>query len=255
MSRFDGRHALVTGANRGIGEAVVRALAAEGARVTLLVRHRASGEAVARTLTGTHAVVVADVTDGGAVRAACETARAQLGGIDILVNNAGGAESIPFLQTTPEHFTRTFAVHVLGAVHATQAALPGMIERRRGHIVNMASVAGLRGAAYVSAYTTAKHALVGLTRSLALEVEKHGVHVNAVCPAYVDTDIVRGAVARIVGKTGRSDAEALGALLASTGQPRLVTVDEVADAVLRLCDSGAGSPVGQAVVVDGSSGT
>jgi NAD(P)-dependent dehydrogenase (short-subunit alcohol dehydrogenase family) len=254
VTRLQGRHALVTGANRGLGEAIAHALAAEGASVTLLVRDRGAGEAVARTLGSPSGVVVADVTDETAVRRACAEAERQSGPVDILVNNAGSAESSPFLKTSPDTFARLFAVHVLGAVHTAQAVLPGMIERQRGSIVNVASLAGLQGAAYVTAYTTAKHALVGLTRALALEVQKHGIAVNAVCPGYADTDMVRAAVARITTKTGRSEAEALASLLASAGQTRFVTVDEVSAAVLALCTAPSGAPVGQAVVIDGSSG-
>ncbi len=255
MKRLGGQHALVTGANRGIGAAVARALSAEGASVTLMVRDPDAGKAVARTLATSSAVVVSDVTDQAAVRSACAQAEDRLGPVDILVNNAGGAESAPFLKTSPEAFARVFAVHVLGAVHTSQAVLGSMIERKRGSIVNVASIAGLQGAPYVTAYTAAKHALVGLTRALALEVEKHGVMVNAVCPGYTDTDIVQRAVSRIVAATGRSETEALASLLASTGQKRLIPVADVAAAVVTLCTAPAGSPVGQAVPLDGSSGT
>ena len=252
MSSLSGQHALVTGGNRGIGEAIVRALAACGASVTLLVRNRSSGEAVASSLPGQHGVVVADVTDRMAVNRACADAAQQRGPVDLLVNNAGYAESVPFLKTTPDFFERMFGIHLLGAVHTTQAVLPGMIERKRGHVVNVASTAGLHGQAYVTAYVAAKHALVGLTKALALEVAKHGIAVDAVCPGYTDTDIVRGAVARIVSTTGRSSAEALTSLLSAAHQPRLVTVDEVADAVVSLCTSPAAPPTGRVVVIDGS---
>jgi len=255
MSSLSGRHALVTGGNRGIGEAIGRALASCGASVTLLVRDKSKGDAVAQSLPGEHGVVVADLTDGQSVHLGCADAARQRGPIDILVNNAGFAESLPFLKTPPELFERMFAIHLLGAVHTTQAVLPGMIERKRGHVVNMASTAGLHGQAYVTAYVAAKHALVGLTRSLALEVAKHGIAVNAVCPGYTDTDIVRDAVARIVAKTGRSRDDALTSILSSAGQQRLVTVSEVADAVVSLCTVSADTRSGQAVVVDGSSGT
>ena len=255
MTSLSGKHALVTGGNRGIGEAIVRALAACGANVTLLVRDKERGEAVARSLAGTHGVVVADLTDRPSVLAGCADAARQRGAIDILVNNAGFAESAPFLKTPPELFERMFAIHLLGAVHTTQAVLPGMIERQRGHVVNMASTAGLHGQAYVTAYVAAKHALVGLTRALALEVAKNGIAVNAVCPGYTDTDLVRDAVARIVAKTGRTPDDALKSILSGAGQHRLVTVSEVADAVVSLCTVSPNATSGQAVVVDGSSGT
>ena len=162
MTSLSGRHALVTGGNRGIGEAIVRALAACGGSVSLLVRDKEKGDAVARSLAGDHGVVLADLTDRTSVRAACAHAERERGPIDILVNNAGFAESAPFLKTPSEVFERMIAVHLLGAVNTTQAVLPGMIERHRGHIVNMASTAGLHGQAYVTAYVAAKHALVGL---------------------------------------------------------------------------------------------
>jgi NAD(P)-dependent dehydrogenase (short-subunit alcohol dehydrogenase family) len=145
-----------------------------------------------------------------------------------------------------------FAVHLLGAVHTSQLVLAGMIERGHGHIVNIASTAGVRGEAYVSAYVAAKHALVGLTRAIAREVEKHGVAVNAVCPGYADTDLVHDSVARIATKTGRTETEVLNAMLASAGQQRLVTPAEVADEVVRLCLAPVGAASGHAVVLDGS---
>jgi NAD(P)-dependent dehydrogenase (short-subunit alcohol dehydrogenase family) len=252
VSSLTGRHALVTGANRGIGAAVAQALSNEGAAVTLLVRDASRAADTARSLRGRHCTAVADVTNRGAVEVAITSAVDQLGPVDILVNNAGYTESAPFHRTTPELFERMFAVHVLGAVHTAQAVLPGMLERGRGHIVNIASTAGLRGESYVSAYVAAKHALVGLTRALAREVEKRGVSVNAVCPGYTDTDLVRDSVTRVAAKTGKGEAEALTTILANAGQSRLVTTEEVAAAVVRLCVAPPGAPSGQAVLVDGS---
>lgn len=252
MSALTGRHALVTGASRGLGAAIVQALSAEGAAVTLLVRETSRAATVASGLNGRNVTVVADVTDRSAVHNAIADAVQQLGPVDILVNNAGYTESAPFQRTTPDLFERMFAVHVLGAVHTTQAVLPGMIERGRGHIVNVASVAGLRGESYVSAYVAAKHALVGLTRALAREVGKRGVVVNAVCPGYADTDLVHDSVRRISTMTGKPEAEALGAILHSAGQQRLVSPEEVAAVVVRLCTAPADSPDGQTVVLDGS---
>lgn len=252
MSRLTGRHALVTGGSRGIGAAIARALSHEGASVTLMVRDAGGARALAALLPGPNAVVVADVTDRAAVHAACAEAAEQLGTVDILVNNAGSTESAPFLKSGPELFERMIAIHLLGAVHATQAVLPAMIERGRGHVINMASTAGLRGEAYVTAYVAAKHALVGLTRALALEMEKRGIAVNAVCPGYTETDLVRDAVARIATKTGMSETEALRTILTRAGQTRLVTPDEVAAAVVALCTAPVSAPTGQTVVVDGS---
>ena len=252
MTALAGRHALVTGANRGIGAAIARALSREGASLTLMVRDAGRAAAVARSLSGAHAIVVADVTNREAVQAACAEAAKRSGPVDILVNNAGSTESAPFLKSAPELFERMISIHLLGAVYTTQAVLPAMIERGSGHVINVASTAGLRGEAYVTAYVAAKHALVGLTRALALEVGKHGIAVNAVCPGYTGTDLVHDAVARIATKTGMSAAEALQTILARAGQKRLITPDEVADAVISLCTAPADAPSGQAVVIDGT---
>lgn len=246
-----GRHALVTGANRGIGAAIARALSAAGARVSLLVRDAARAEAVAASLPGPYIVVIADVTDREALIGACAAAAEALGPVDILVNNAGTAESAPFLKSDTALYDRMIAIHLMAPVYASQAVLPGMIERGFGHIVNVASVAGLMGAPYVTAYTAAKHAMIGLTRSLALEVGPRGIAVNAVCPAYTDTDLVTGAVERIVQRTGRSANDALQSILSDAGQTRIVTSEEVADAVLALCAAPIGAAVGQAIVIDG----
>ena len=251
MSSLSGRHAFVTGASRGIGAAIAQALSREGAAVTLLVRDEARGAAVAKGLAGKHSTVVADVTDREAVQNAITSAVDALGPVDILVNNAGYTESAPFQRTTVDLFERMFAVHVLGAVHTTQAVLPGMIERGRGHVVNVASIAGLRGESYVSAYVAAKHALVGLTRAVAREVGKRGVAVNAVCPGYADTDLVHDSVARISAMTGKGKDDALATILANAEQRRLVSAEEVATVVVRLCTIRPDES-GQAVIIDGS---
>lgn len=252
MSLFAGRHALVTGASRGIGAAIATAFSAHGASVSLMVRDKARARAVADALTGPVAIVVADLTDRAAVNAASAEAAERLGAVDILVNNAGFTESAPFLKTGPEVFERMIAVHLMGAVHATQAVLPSMIERGQGHVINVASTAGLRGETYVSAYVAAKHALVGLTRALALEMSRKGVAVNAVCPGYTDTDLVRDAVARIADRSRMSESEVLRTILAGAEQSRLVKPEEVAEAVIALCATPAGAPTGQTVVIDGS---
>jgi NAD(P)-dependent dehydrogenase (short-subunit alcohol dehydrogenase family) len=246
-----GQHALVTGANRGIGAETVRVLAAAGADITLMVRNSDAGAAVASTLpTHTH-VVVADVTDRGAVTRGCAEAAAALGPVTILVNNAGSVDSIPFLKTTAQTFEQMFAVHVLGAMTTAQAVLPGMLERGSGRIVNIASVAGHYGAPYVSHYVTAKHALVGLTRALAAEYAAKGITVNAVCPGYVGTDLVNDSLVRISAKTGRSAEDALAAILADAGQPRLVTVEEVAQAILAYCLPDAAHRTGETPLLMG----
>ncbi|SFP21744.1 NAD(P)-dependent dehydrogenase, short-chain alcohol dehydrogenase family [Variovorax sp. PDC80] len=250
---LSGRHALVTGAARGIGAEIARTLAAEGAVLTLLGRDREALQRVADTLpaTASHRVVAADVADPAAVQQAFVQARAALGPLAILVNNAGAAESAPFLKTSVELWQRMLSVNLTGSFLCTQAALPDMLEAGWGRIVNIASTAGQKGYAYVTAYTAAKHGVIGLTRSLALEVARKGVTVNAVCPGYTDTDILRNSVANVVGKTGRSEADALAEFSSVNPQRRIVQPSEVADAVRWLCGEGAASVNGQSISVSG----
>jgi len=250
---LSGRHALVTGAARGIGAEIARTLAAEGAVLTLLGRDREALQRVADTLpaAASHRVVAADVADPAAVQQAFAQARAALGPLSILVNNAGAAESAPFLKTSVELWQRMLSVNLTGSFLCTQAALPDMLEAGWGRIVNIASTAGQKGYAYVAAYTAAKHGVIGLTRSLALEVARKGVTVNAVCPGYTDTDILRNSVANVVGKTGRSEADALAEFSSVNPQRRIVQPSEVADAVRWLCGEGAASVNGQSISVSG----
>jgi 3-hydroxybutyrate dehydrogenase len=197
-----------------------------------------------------HFAVVADVADQAAVAAAIAEAAARAP-IDILIANAGAAESAPFAKSDAALFRRMIDVNFMGVVYAVQAVLPAMKDRRYGRVVAVASTAGLKGYAYVSAYSAAKHAVVGLVRSLALELATSGVTVNAVCPGFTDTDLVAGSIDNIMKKTGRSREQAVAELAKHNPQGRLVTPAEVADAVLFLCGEGAGAMTGQAIAVAG----
>ncbi len=244
------RHAVVTGAARGIGAAIARALAADGMRLTLLGRHRGALEGLANEMPQAR-VVVADVARADEVAAAFAQARDNFGPIDVLVNNAGQAHSAPFLKADAVLWDHMLAVNLHGTVHCTREALPDMLAAGWGRVVNVASTAAQRGYAYVSAYCAAKHAVLGLTRALALEVATKGVTINAVCPGYTETDLLKDSIANIMAKTGRSEDEARAQLAAGNPQRRLVQPDEVAQAVRWLCQSGAGAVTGQAISVSG----
>lgn len=249
-----GSVAVVTGAGRGIGAACARGLAAAGHTVVVAARSREQLETVAAAIAArgqrAHAVTC-DVTSESSVAEFLQAAQA-LGPVTVLVNNAGAAASMPLARTTLEEWNRLLAVNATGAFLCTRGVLPGMLQRQRGRVVNVASIAGLQGARYIAAYTAAKHALMGLTRAVAAEVAGSGVTVNAVCPGYVDTEMTTETLDRITAKTGRSRAEALAGALEAAGQARLITAEEVAAAVLALAAEGAGVPNGEAVILDGS---
>jgi 3-hydroxybutyrate dehydrogenase len=247
---LDGRHAVVTGGGRGIGAAVADALAAAGIRLTLMGRNEGQLREKVETLPVGQAVRC-DVADEASVAAAFAEATRAFGPVAILVNNAGAAESAPFLRSSLELLRRMLDVNLIGTFLCSRAALPDMLEAGFGRIVNVASIAGLKGAAYVSAYCAAKHGVVGLTRALALETATKGITVNAVCPSYTDTEMAQRAIANIVEKTGRSVAEAEAELVRKNPQGRLIRPEEVAATVLWLCAPGAESITGQAIAIAG----
>ena len=229
---------------------VATALAAEGARITVMGRRLKPLEDRAAGLPEALGVRC-DVTDGDSVAAAFEQAQAKYGPVDILVNNAGAAASAPFHKMDAKIWRRMLAINLDGVFFCTRAVFDEMRGHGWGRIVNVASTAALKGYAYVSAYCAAKHGVLGLTRALALEAAKTGITVNAVCPGYTDTDIIRDAVKNIVAKTGRSIEEATAELTHNNPQGRLIQPAEVADTVAWLCRPESASITGQAIIIAG----
>ena len=240
-----GKHALVTGGGSGIGATIALALAGAGATVTICGRRKEPLEKTA-TANAKISAIVADVTDQESI--------AQLydhGPFDIVVANAGGAQSAPAEKISAELWTNTLNVNLTGAFFSVQPALAGMRAKKWGRIVFIASTAGIRAAPYIAPYVAAKHGVIGLMRTLALETAKDGITVNAVCPSYTETPMLEQAVARIVATTKRSEAEARAALAAKNPQGRFITPQEVAETVLWLCTEGAASITGQAISLSG----
>jgi NAD(P)-dependent dehydrogenase (short-subunit alcohol dehydrogenase family) len=254
LSLLNGRHALVTGGGRGIGASIARTLAAHGAKLTLAGRTAATVESLAAELTGGGAqafAVTADVGKRESLDAAFVAARGRFGRIDILINNAGQAVSGPITKRDDALWDNMLAANLSGTYYGIQNALPDMLQGGFGRIVNIASTAGLTGYPYVAAYCAAKHGVIGLTRAIAREVATRNVTVNAVCPGYTDTELVREAAAKISAVTGRKLEDALQAMTKSNPQGRLIQPDEVANAVAWLCLPGSDSVTGQSIVVAG----
>jgi NAD(P)-dependent dehydrogenase (short-subunit alcohol dehydrogenase family) len=254
-AQFARHHAIVTGGGRGIGAAIAEALARLGARVSLIGRNAEVLQTTADRIAREHGVKVAtasaDVSHENAVRKAIATLTNELGAPTILVNNAGIAQSAAFLRTDAAFWRNVLDIDLMGAVYCTQAVLPEMVESKWGRIVNIASTAGVKGMAYITTYCAAKHAMIGLTRALAMETARTGVTVNAVCPGYTETDMTEQSIATITKKTGRTREEVIASMVAHNPQGRLIQPAEIADAVTWLCGDNAASVTGQSILIDG----
>lgn len=246
------RRALITGGGRGIGRAIAEALARAGAEILVTGRSAEELAEVARA-TGGRALRadLADRGDADRLHAELHADLAARGPIQILVNNAGISDSASLEKTGDEMWDRIMEVNVTAPFRLTRALLPAMVKSGWGRVINIASNAGLTGYGYTAAYCASKHALIGFTRSLAIDVARTGVTVNALCPGWVETQMAAAASARISQKTGRSAEESTAALVAMTPQRRLIAPDEVAHAALSLCAEGARGIHGQTIVIDG----
>ncbi len=250
MEMLKDKHVVITGGGSGIGASIAEALAKSGAKTTIMGRNYQRLQEKAEQLVQGFAAEV-DVTDEEKVNTAFQKAVQQHGVIDILINNAGNAISVPFEKMKAEQWNEMISLNLTGVFHCTQACLPAMKKQKWGRVINIASTAGLKAYAYVSAYCAAKHGVIGLTRSLALETANAGITVNAICTGYTETAITESAIENISLKTGRTKADAREELLKNNPKKRFIQPEEIANTVLWLCQREAASVTGQAISISG----
>lgn len=250
---LNGKIALITGGGRGIGRAIALEFARNGARVAVASRTAEQVEHVAAEIGANAIALVCDVANPESVARMFSDLRGRLGDADILVNNAGIAESATVANTSDELWHRLLSINLSGTFYCTRAALPAMLKKGWGRVINVASIAGKAGAPYIAAYSASKHGVMGLTRSIALEVANAGITVNAICPGYVETDMVTRGIEQITQKTGRTAEEAMDIIKKMSPQNRLATPEEVAAVALLLASDNGRGINAQGINVDGGS--
>lgn len=250
MTQLSTKHVIITGGGGGIGSAIADSLDRSAANITLMGRSISPLQKACRRLANAQAITV-DVTDDASIKQAFTEARNNFGSIDILINNAGIATSAPFIKIDNHSWSNILDVNLNGVFYCCREVLPDMLETGWGRIINIASIAGLQGSAYVAAYCAAKHGVIGLTRSLALEVAQKNITVNAICPGYTNTEMLNSAIENISTKTGMNQEQAAEQLKAVNPQHRFIEPEEVAASVTHLCLPGSESITGQSLVIAG----